>query len=84
MIEMVDRQISAACVAAYGLWVGALGLWITSYLSDDPGLGNLSLMVTGAAVTATIRSYFIDQSKRIKTALAAAQALGDSPVRPLH
>lgn len=80
---MVDRQISAACVVAYGLWFACLSIWGVAWVVDAAPVYALSIIFCGAAATATIRSYFIDQNQRIRTSIAAARQ-GGSVVRPLR
>lgn len=82
---MIDREISAGIVVAYLLWVLTVGLCIAAWVADDINVGRLSLLLCGAAVTATIRTYFVTQSERIKAALiVAATEQPGGRVRPMR
>lgn len=83
---MKDQQISAACVWAYGMWVGAFAIWGVSWAVDLPEVRCLSIIAAVAAATATIRSYFIDQYQRLKamqTRTTVTAVIDPSGVTPL-
>jgi hypothetical protein len=80
--QQVDKQVNAGCVAAAGLWIGAFFLWVVAYTQHDPGLGQLSIIVTAAGATLTVRCFFIEQTKRLKNVLVVTRH--ESPVRTLH
>lgn len=67
---MLDWKISVSGVVAYGMWVTSFGLWGASWAFEQEDLGRLSLIFSAAAATATVRTYFVAQSRRIKLALA--------------
>lgn len=82
---MVDRNISASTVAAYALWALSLTLCVVACAVGNIDVGRLSIIVCGAAVTATIRTYFIALSLRIQSAMTVTSAVRDgSQVRPLR
>lgn len=76
-VRMKDTQISAACAIGWSLWVASFAIWGLSWLLGLAEIRALSLIVCGAAVTATVRSYFIDQHYRFKTALAVTASFRD-------
>lgn len=81
---MVDRSfnVSVGCVVAYGLWSACLTLWCVSWITHLAPLGQLSLIICGMAVVATIRTYFIGFHERMKTALAVTREAGS--VKPIR
>lgn len=82
---LIDREISAGAVVAYLLWTLSLVLCGVAWLADDLDIGRLSLIVCGAAVTATVRTYFVCQGERIRSALTVTSVVrGDASVRPLR
>jgi hypothetical protein len=89
--KVMDRRVrvnvSATCATAYVLWAGAVGLWLASWVDHSPTIGRLSLIVCGAAVTATVRSYCVELSQRIRNALAVfydVERESGKPVRSIH
>jgi hypothetical protein len=68
---------------AYGFWVAAIVMCVLACAVNSPSLGRLSLLSTGVAATATIRSYFITLAVRIKAALIVAATEGRE-VRPIR
>lgn len=82
---MVDREISAGAVVAYLLWALSLTLCAVAWVVGDLDVGRLSIILCGAAATATVRTYFVAQSDRIRAALiVAATEHPDGRVRPMH
>lgn len=82
---MVDREISAGTVVAYLLWALTFTLCIAAWVMGDINVGRLSIITCGAAVTATVRTYFVIQSERIRAALiVAATERPESRVRPMR
>lgn len=77
----MERQISVNCVIAYGLWAATFAVWTVSWVVDIEALMALSVLVGMIAATATIRTYFITQNARIKTAMVVT---GREPVTPLR
>lgn len=66
---MFERQVSVSCLVAYSLWFAATVLWVLLWAWDSRPLATASIIVAMAAGTATIRTYFLAQSERIKRAL---------------
>lgn len=69
---MLDKEISASCVVAYGLWLLSIGLLVASWFVPGGDVGRTAIIVCGAAATATIRTYFIALSRRVRAALIVA------------
>lgn len=69
---MEDRATSLGCVVAYTLWTISGLLMLTSWLIWDDHLaehlGRTGLIVCGAAVTATVRSYLVRQGRLLRAA----------------
>lgn len=72
---MKDFQISVSCVAAYVLWAASLIVWGIGWVTHIDDVGRLSLIICGAAVTAQIRSYIIDQHRRFRNMLAVTASV---------
>lgn len=88
---MIDREVSAGAVVAYLLWGLTVVLCVGAWVLGDINVGRLSILTCGAAVTATVRTYFVDQAQRIKLALMVTAtvregepARGRGTVRPLR
>lgn len=79
---MIDRKVSAGCVIAYALWAIALAVWGMAWVLHVRPLGDLSIIVSGAAATATVRTYFVGHLQRMKTAMAVTSVVGE--VTPLR
>lgn len=84
-----DRGIKVECsvtaAAAWVLWSLSTGLCLVAWGTKSIDLGMLSLLVCGAAVTMTIRVYFITLGRKIKAALIVAATEGaESTVRSLR
>ena len=73
---MTDREISAGCVVAYGLWVCVVTLLATAWAVNSEGLGRVGLAMSAAAATATIRSYFVRTNKMIRSAFELGREAG--------
>lgn len=77
MTGVTDRAVSVGCVVAYTLWAVSSFLLVTGVLIwDDRASDHLvrfSLWVMGAAVTATVRVYFVAQNRIIRNAFALHQ-----------
>lgn len=69
-----DRHVdlSLSCLVAYGLWLLSVGLVITSLIVESVEIGRVSLILCGAAITATVRTYCIVLGRRIEAALIVA------------
>lgn len=82
---MIDREISAGTVVAYLLWALSATLCAVAWAVGDINVGRLSILLCGAAATATVRTYFVAQSERIKAALiVAVTERPDNRVRPMR
>lgn len=82
---LIDREISAGVVVAYLLWTLSFTLCVVAWVADNLDIGRLSILLCGAAATATVRTYFVRQAERIRSALAITSVVrGDDSVRPLR
>lgn len=82
---MVDREIRAGTVIAYLLWALSVTLFAVAWIVGDINVGRLSIIVCGAAATATVRTYFVAQSERIRAALIVAMTDDrTAQVRPMR
>lgn len=75
---MVDRNISISCVVAYLLWALALVVWTASWIASFASLGQLAIIISAAAATGTVRTYFVEQHQRMKAALAVTATVRES------
>lgn len=78
----MERQISVSCLVAYSLWGVTLLVWALAWVVDVPALLALSIIIAMVAATATIRTYFVAQSSRIKSSMALV--VGSKRVSSLH
>jgi len=79
---VLDRQISAACVAAWSLWIGAIAMWVVGVVIQSPEIRALSIIVSAGAGTATIRTYFIAFSAMVRKAFEMDRDAVPTPLRP--
>lgn len=77
---MRDMKISAGCAVAWGLWAVSVVTFAVAWPLGIEGLSRLSLMLCGAAVTATIRTYFVNQNRMMRNAFELGR---DSVSMPL-
>lgn len=75
---MIDRDIRAGTVVAYLLWALSLTLCGVAWAVGSLDIGRLSIILCGAAATATVRTYFVAQAERIKAALAVTAIARES------
>lgn len=80
---MIDKNVSAGQVAAWGLWAISIVLWAVAWWAGDQ-VGRLSILVAGMAITAHIRCYFVDQHRRLRSIMAVRSAVEHHGVRTLH
>ena len=72
------------CVAATGLWGLSLALWLASYIAGDQGIGQLAIIIMGAAATMTVRAFFVELNRKVKTAVTLNRQAAATPVRSLR
>jgi hypothetical protein len=77
-------EVSVACTIAATLWVLSVVLMAVSWFWETDSLARLSLLICGAAVTATIRVYFIGLGRRMKAMLIVAATEGPGSVTSLR
>lgn len=81
----MDRDISVSCVVAYGLWVLSFALCALAWALNDINVGRLSLIICGASITATVRTYFVTLSRRMRDAqVVTSTVTGSTRVRPMR
>lgn len=80
--ELVDRDISATCVMAYGLWAMSVALWAVAWALHMSELGQLALIVCGGACTLTVRSYVVTLTQRMRTVMAVVKTVDPDRGRP--
>lgn len=70
--KVTDRFVTLGSVVAYGLWALGLLMLVFSWLVGDADLathlGRGGLFLCGAAITATVRIYFVKQNKCMRNA----------------
>jgi predicted MFS family arabinose efflux permease len=66
--HMQDRQFSASSLAASFGWTVAVGVWLVSWIVNESHLGQFAIILALAAATATVRMFFIGQSRRMRAA----------------
>lgn len=76
---MKDREISAGCAIAYSTWVLGVVLLVAMWVTEDRRIGVTGLAVVGIAMTATIRTYFVELGRATRNAFE----LGRDSVTPL-
>lgn len=88
MDREVSVSVSANCLCAYALWAAVGVLLGVSWAIGSDNVGRLAIIACGAAATATIRSYFVAQSRRIRNALQVTGHFRsdreDARVRPMR
>lgn len=80
---MTDREISAGCMVAYGLWIGVALLMATTWALDSHVLEMVMVTIVTAigAATSTVRQYMVAQNRMMKNAFDMGKA---DAVRHLH
>lgn len=82
-----DRAMSVGCAVATALWVLSGVILIFSVaVWDGPlalHLGRFSIILCGAAVTATVRNYFVTTNRVIRSVLAVRDSV-DEPIRAVR
>lgn len=74
-------NISLGCVAAYGLWAGAVMLLGIGMVIDSLYVQNWGLALSAAAATASIRQYFVRQNRMMRNAFELGRDSA-TPLRP--
>src|SRR4051794_40924990 len=78
---MTDREVSAGCVVAWLLWGGTVLVFVVGWVVDVAPLRTSAMLVCGAAVTATIRTYFVNQNRMMRNAFNLGRDSVDDRVR---
>jgi hypothetical protein len=84
MIAEKEIKTNATALVAASLWITSLAAWGVSWAVDVFYVSILALLICGAAVTATIRSYFIAQTEQLRNALIVTGRSSEGDVRPLR
>lgn len=79
---MTDRTINMSSAIAYAMWGISVALLGAMWISGERRLGATALLFVGVAMTATIRTYFVEFGKMTRNAYELGR---DSvPVVPLR
>lgn len=77
-------NIRVGCAAAYVLWGMAFGLMLIGTWLSSVTWQNWGLVVTGLAVTATVRQYFVSTNRMMRAAFDYGREQGRADVTPLR
>lgn len=72
---MTDIKIPVGVVVAYGAWALAVGLMATAWAAGSSLLGLTAVLVSMIAATATVRTFIVGLSERMRTAMAIVRTV---------
>jgi hypothetical protein len=70
---MTDREISAGNMVAWAAWGAAVSLLAVMWVTNDWRYGQTGLVAAGIAITATIRTYFVNLGSTTRNAFEIGQ-----------
>jgi len=63
-----DEKVSVGCAVAYGSWAVAAGFLIATVGAEELWLFACMMFSLGVAVTATVRTYFVEFTTMVRRA----------------
>lgn len=77
---MTDRAVPLGSLLATLAWAASAAVLVLAWMLDIPYLGTVGVALSMVATTATVRTYFVKQSRMMRNAFE----LGRDSVTPMR